>query len=58
VVTTRITTTGLALLETLDGPVREAVDRMLDHMSATQLTTLIEMLELARERSAAPATPR
>ena len=58
VVTTRITSTGLALLEKLDGPVREAVDRMLDHMNGRQLTALIEMLELAREREAAPAAPR
>jgi DNA-binding MarR family transcriptional regulator len=57
VVTTRITTTGAALLEKLDGPVREAVDQMLAHMSARQLTALIEMLELARERAAAPAVP-
>jgi DNA-binding MarR family transcriptional regulator len=58
VVTTRITAAGLALLEALDAPVRQAVDRMLDHMNAGQLTTLIEMLELARERAAAAATPR
>ena len=58
VVTTRITSNGLALLEKLDGPVRKAVDRMLDHMNGRQLTTLIEMLELARERAAAPAAPR
>jgi hypothetical protein len=30
---------------------------MLDHMNARQLTALIEMLELARERAAAPAAP-
>jgi DNA-binding MarR family transcriptional regulator len=58
VVTTRITTTGLALLDALDRPVREAVDRMLDHMSARQLTTLIDMLELARQHAVAPAAPR
>jgi DNA-binding MarR family transcriptional regulator len=58
VVTTRITTTGLALLDALDRPVREAVDRMLDHMSARQLTTLIDMLELARQHAVDPAAPR
>ena len=58
VVTTRISTTGLALLEKLDGPVREAVDGMLDHMNGRQLTALIQMLELARERDAVPAAPR
>jgi DNA-binding MarR family transcriptional regulator len=63
VVTTRITEAGLALLDQLDAPVREAVERMLDHMGARQLDALIALLEQARERGeAAPrragATPR
>ena len=54
VVTTRITAAGLALLETLDAPVRHAVERMLAHVGARQLGALIELLELAR----APEAPR
>lgn len=48
VVTARITPAGLALLDTLDAPVRAAVEQMLDHMGARQLTALIDLLELAR----------
>ncbi|HUU35810.1 MAG TPA: MarR family transcriptional regulator [Vicinamibacterales bacterium] len=53
VVTARITAQGLALLDTLDRPMREAVERMLAHMPAAQLRTLTALLELARQ--AAPA---
>ena len=54
VVTTRITRQGLALLETLDGPVRNAVDQALAHVPAARLTSLTTLLELART-PAAPA---
>lgn len=53
VVTARITAAGLALLDTLDVPVRAAVEQMLDHLGARQLTALIELLELARAPVAA-----
>lgn len=48
VVTARIAPAGLTLLETLDLPVRRAVQQMLDHMGTRQLTALIDLLELAR----------
>ncbi|MEP6731544.1 MAG: MarR family transcriptional regulator [bacterium] len=48
VVTTRITTLGLALLQRLDAPVAGAQQRALGHMNATQLRTLIDLLALAR----------
>ena len=61
VVTTRITAPGLALLKSLDRPLREAVERMLAHMPATQLGALTGLLERARQavpageaRAAAP----
>ncbi len=67
VVTTRITAQGLALLKTLDRPMREAVERMLAHLPARQLRALTNLLELARRgdpgraarppTTAAPATP-
>lgn len=53
VVTTRITRQGLALLEILDGPVRDAVDHALAHVPPARLTTLSTLLEQARS----PATP-
>ena len=52
-VTTRITAAGLTLLELLDPPVRQAVERMLAHVGNPRLGTLIDLLELAR----APQTP-
>lgn len=61
VVTTRITAPGLALLKTLDRPLREAVERMLAHMPTAQLSALTGLLERARQapppgktRAAAP----
>lgn len=48
-VSTRITTAGLALLRTLDGPVSEMHKRHLGHLSDKQLKTLTELLALARE---------
>jgi DNA-binding MarR family transcriptional regulator len=56
VVTTRITRQGLALLDTLDGPVRTAVDEALAHLPAARLTALSALLEAAR-LPAAPAAP-
>jgi DNA-binding MarR family transcriptional regulator len=47
-VSTRITTTGLALLKKLDGPVLAMHQRLLGHMSDKQLKTLTELLGLAR----------
>lgn len=59
VVTTRITRQGLALLGTLDAPVRQAVDEALAHVPATRLGALNTLLELARTPggSAAGAAP-
>lgn len=55
VVTTRITRQGLALLEALDGPVRQAVDDALTHMPASRLVALSALLETARTPEAAPS---
>src|SRR5687768_15457423 len=49
-VTTRITTAGLRLLEQLDEPTVETHRKFLGHMTRAQLRTLIELLSLARER--------
>jgi DNA-binding MarR family transcriptional regulator len=51
-VTARITAKGLAMLERLDAPVAEAHRSLLGHMTRSELTTLIELLVRARERSA------
>jgi DNA-binding MarR family transcriptional regulator len=51
VVTTRITAPGLALLKSLDRPLREAVKGMLAHLPATHLSTLTGLLERARQAS-------
>jgi DNA-binding MarR family transcriptional regulator len=48
-VTTRITTSGLALLTRLDGPVAETHARQLGHLSVTQLKSLIALLAQARD---------
>lgn len=48
-VTTRITAAGLALLKSLDGPVKTMHASHLGHLSAKQLTTLSELLTLARQ---------
>ena len=48
-VATRITTTGLALLKSLDGPVIEMHQGHLGHLTRRQLETLIALLALARE---------
>ena len=49
-VTTRITTAGLRLLEQLDLPTVETHRKFLGHMTRAQLRMLIELLSLARER--------
>ena len=49
-VTTRITDDGLRLLKLLDGKVVELHRAQFGHLSKQQLTTLIELLSLARER--------
>ena len=48
-VTTRITTSGLALLKRLDAPVAETHARQLGHLSVTQLKSLIALLAQARD---------
>lgn len=49
VVTTRITTPGLDVLERLDQPMHDTVERMLAHMAPAQLQTLTGLLEQARQ---------
>ena len=49
-VTTRITADGLRLLKALDEPVLALHRTQLGHLSKQQLTTLIELLTLAREQ--------
>ncbi len=48
VVEVGITEAGLALLETLAGPVRECHERQLGHLPPAQLRELIALLEAAR----------
>lgn len=50
-VATRITPRGVRLLETLEKPVGALHQRQLGHLSEAQLRALVELLELARERS-------
>ena len=47
-VLTRITTAGLELLDVLDDPIQDLHQKQLGHLSSEQLTTLIELLALAR----------
>ena len=47
-VATRITERGLELLRTMDQPVMEEHRRQLGHMTEEQLTTLAELLAVAR----------
>lgn len=51
VVRARITEQGIALLARLDGPVGESLHRILGHLGAERLQTLIGLLEQARGRS-------
>lgn len=48
-VTTQLTHTGRALVDSLDAPVAEEHQRRLAHLSAEQLRTLSELLTLVRE---------
>ena len=48
-VTTRITAEGLRVLDALDAPIVEVHRAQLGHLTRQQLTTLIELLSLARE---------
>ena len=50
-VATRITSRGLRLLDELERPVAATHQRQLGHMTDAQLKTLIDLLEVARERS-------
>ena len=50
VVKTRITPSGLALLKSLDQPVRELHKRQFRHMPAARLKTLAQLLEDVRAR--------
>ena len=47
--TTRITRKGLALLDEVDQPVRESHERLLGHVSAQDLRTLLELLTKVRQ---------
>ncbi len=49
VVTTRITKHGLALLNVIDGPLVKLMDKLMGHMNSQKLSTLIDLLEEARE---------
>ncbi|MHB8500500.1 MAG: MarR family winged helix-turn-helix transcriptional regulator [Candidatus Acidiferrales bacterium] len=50
VVKTRITPAGLALLKSLDQPIRELHKRQFHHIPAARLKTLAELLEEVRAR--------
>ncbi|MFI5092925.1 MAG: MarR family transcriptional regulator [Candidatus Acidiferrum sp.] len=50
VVKTRITTSGLALLKSLDSPVRELHKRQFRHIPASRLKILAQLLEEVRAR--------
>ena len=49
VVQVGITDAGLALLKTLEQPVRECHLKQLGHLSASQLQSLVELLRMARQ---------
>ena len=49
-VTTRLTKLGLRLVDELDDVVQAEHQRTLGHLSKTQLSALIELLSLAREK--------
>ncbi len=51
VITTRITAAGTDLLKTLDRPVTEFNKKMLGHLRAPELRTLLALLEAAREQT-------
>jgi DNA-binding MarR family transcriptional regulator len=49
VVTARITQGGMEVLAALDGPVQELHKKQLGHMGSEELTSLIDLLEKARQ---------
>jgi DNA-binding MarR family transcriptional regulator len=51
VVMTQATPAALALLKSLDRPLRAAHERMLSHLGAARLRQLIELLEAARKNT-------
>ena len=51
VITVRITPEGLRLLQELEAPVAELPQLQLGHLDEAQLRTLIELLQMARERA-------
>jgi MarR family transcriptional regulator, organic hydroperoxide resistance regulator len=51
VITTRITSAGLKLLESLDGPVEDFNRRLLGPLGEQTLRTLIQLLDAVRARS-------
>ena len=51
VITTRITAAGLRVLVQLDGPMVEVHTRLLGHLGAVRLRSLIDLLELARSKA-------
>lgn len=51
VIVSRISSEGLALLQTLDAPVDRVHRRQLGHMSPTQLKTVARLLQIARQGS-------
>jgi DNA-binding MarR family transcriptional regulator len=57
VVQVRITDAGLALLKSLDQPVRECHQQQLGHLTGGQLQSLIELLRTAREPHEDDASP-
>jgi DNA-binding MarR family transcriptional regulator len=50
VIITRITDDGLRLVAKLDKPIQECNRRMLGHLGDKQLSSLIKLLEIARDR--------
>ena len=51
VITTRITEAGLRVVMQLDGPMVEVRTRLLGHLGAVRLRSLIDLLELARSKA-------
>ena len=50
VITTRITSHGLQLLDRLESPVLSLSQKMLGHLGKQRLQELVELLEVAREK--------
>jgi len=49
VITARITSEGMSILEQLDQPIEQVLKRRLGHLGKKQLRLLIELLEVARK---------